>query len=476
MKKPGKPTGATIHYRDIGDYKNQAEKLEILDRSRLSSTEWEIITPNQYHDWIGQRNESYKSLRALVLAGSEEDNKELAPIFKNQTLGLVTSRDFWCYSSSHEKLKANIQKSVDFYNAKVEEFKKTNPKGTAKERADLAKAFAGTTPRDFHWSRENYADLANGETYNVEESEFRVSTYRPFFKQNLYFNRSLNNSIREFPQIYPNADSENLTINLTRAGAVIPFHCLSTNDIPEYHITGDTISIPRWQFVPAEELTLDQGNTESILERMSNINPKAVEQFREHYDDEEIDEDDLFYYTYGVLHSQQWREAFADNLSKSPAHIPMADTGDDFYAFVAAGRELADLHTNYEAVEPYQLLETHGEGFDPSVAGSYSITKMAYLGSGKNQNKSAIVCNSHITLNGIPDQAHQYRLGSRSALDWLIERYQVRTDTNSGITNDPNDWATEHGDPRYIIDLIKRITTVSVRTVEIAQGLPKLPI
>ena len=104
------------------------------------------------------------------------------------------------------------------------------------------------------------------------------------------------------------------------------------------------------------------------------------------------------------------------------------------------------------------------------------MTKMAYLGSSKAPNKSVIVCNANITLSGISDQAHHYRLGSRSALDWLIERYQIRTDTKSGITNDPNDWATEHGDHRYIIDLIKRITTVSLRTVEIVQGLPQLPI
>ena len=449
VKKPGKPTVTTIHYRDIGDYKNQAEKLEILNGSRLSSTEWEIITPNQHHDWIGQRNESYKSLRALTIEGSEEGNKELAPIFKNQTLGLVTSRDFWCYSSSQEKLKANIQRSVDFYNAKVEEFKKTKPKGAAKERADLAKAFAGTTPRDFHWSRENYADLANGETYTVQESEFRVSTYRPFFKQNLYFSKSLNNSIREFPEIYPDSDSENLTINLTRSGAVTPFHCLSTNDIPEYHLTGDTISIPRWHYTTAQALTPDHGNTESKLERISNVNPKAVDQFREHYHDEGIDEDDLFFYTYGVLHSRQWRDAFADDLSKTQARIPMAATAEDFGAFVEAGRTLTELHVNYEMVQPYPLLEGRGPDWKADAPEAYRVTKMAYLGPVRNPDKSGMVFNADLTLNGIPEQAHQYKLGSRSALDWLIERYQVKTDSKSGITNDPNDWANEHGDHRY---------------------------
>ena len=154
----------------------------------------------------------------------------------------------------------------------------------------------------------------------------------------------------------------------------------------------------------------------------------------------------------------------------------MAETDEDFRAFVAAGRELAELHVNYETVELYPLMETNGPEWDPNVPNAYRVTTMAYLGPTRTPDKSAIVCNANITLSGIPDKAHQYRLGSRSALDWLIERYQITTHKESGITDDPNDWATEHGDPRYIIDLIKRITTVSVRTVEIVQGLPQLPI
>ena len=142
----------------------------------------------------------------------------------------------------------------------------------------------------------------------------------------------------------------------------------------------------------------------------------------------------------------------------------------------SAGRELADLHVNYEAAAPYPLLEEHGPGWNPKTPDAYQVTKMAYLGAARNPNKSGIVYNANITLSGIPDQAHQYLLGSRSALDWIIERYQIRTDSKSGITNDPNDWAAEHNQPRYIIDLIKRITTISVRTVEIVQGLPNLPL
>ena len=248
-----------------------------------------------------------------------------------------------------------------------------------------------------------------------------------------------------------------------------------TDNIPEYCLTAvNSLYLPRYRYVPAQALTLPPDPDNPELERVSNINPVGLAQFREHYGDPDISEDDLFHYTYGVLHSRQWREQFADDLAKSAARIPMAATADDFLAFAEAGRHLADLHVNYETVEPYPLEETHATGWNPDAPNAYRVEKMAYAGPARNPDKTAMVCNAHIILSGIPQQAHEYQLGSRSALDWLIERYQVKTDSKTGITNDPNDWATEHGQPRYIIDLVKRVTAVSLRTVEIVNELPYL--
>ena len=248
-----------------------------------------------------------------------------------------------------------------------------------------------------------------------------------------------------------------------------------TNDIPESCLTAvNSVYLSRWRYVPATALTQPPDPDNPELERVSNINSAALAQFREHYGTPDISEDDLFYYTYGVLHSRQWREKFADDLTKSAARIPMAATTDDFRAFAEAGRELADLHVNYETVEPHPLEENHGPGWDPDAPDAFRVEKMTYAGPARYPDRTAIVCNTHVTLSGIPEQAHEYRLGSRSALDWLIDRYQVKTDGKSGITNDPNDWATEHGQPRYIIDLVKRVTTVSLRTVEIINALPYL--
>ena len=470
VKKPGKSPGATIYYRDIGNYLTREDKLRILGSSRLDSTDWQVITPNAAGDWINQRSEAFPAMRPL--AASDGDQTWLAPIFNHRTLGLVTARDAWCFASSERQLRANIARNLAFYNEQAAAFQATNPEGSLTERMAKAKAFAAIDPQQFHWDAKNYRDLANGETYTIRDAGFTVSLYRPFFKQRLYFDNRLNNSARDFQEIYPEADIENPCINVTRMGAAASFHALMTSVIPEYHLTGDTEVLPRYRYVPAQQLTRlpDPDNPE--LERVSNINPAALAQFREHYGDAEISEDDLFYYAYGMLHSQQWRQKFADDLSKSHARIPMAATADDFRAFAAAGRELSELHINYETVAPYPLLESYGPGWNPDAPNAYRVEKMTYAGPARSPNKTSIICNAQITLSGIPPEAHEYRLGSRSALDWLIERYRITTDAKSGITNDPNHWAAEHGNPRYIIDLVKRVTAVSVRTVAIVRNLP----
>ena len=176
-----------------------------------------------------------------------------------------------------------------------------------------------------------------------------------------------------------------------------------------------------------------------------------------------------------MLHHEGYRHTYANDLQKEAARIPMATSLADFTAFAEAGRMLADLHVNYETVEPYPLEEVHPLIWDASDPNVYRVQKMAYAGTRPNLDRSRIVYNEVITLIGIPEEAHEYRLGGRSALDWLIDRYQVKTDKDSGIVNDPNDWAEEHGDPRYILDLVKRIVTVSIRTMEIVRSLPALP-
>ena len=430
VKKPAPSTGATIHYRDIGDYLTRELKLDILDKSSLASTEWRGIVPNEYGDWIGQRNESFQSLIPLSLdhhhsrADGDPEEPRYTAIFELRTPGLKTNRDAWCFNSAQEALRISA------------------------------------------------STLAKELPHNISANDFRTSAYRPFQKLWLNFNPSLIARVRQIPAIFPLQQLENYGISIAAPPAGSAFHTLITNVIPDQHLTGDTFYFPRYRYIPAQALTHPPDSDNPKMERISNINPKAVTQFQEHYHDPSITDDDLFDYTYGMLHCQQWREAFADDLSKTAARIPMVATADEFRAFAEAGRQLANLHVNYESVEPYKLEEIYAPGWNADAPGAYRVEKMTYPGTRPNLDPTRIIYNAGITLAGIPEHAHEYRLGSRSALDWLIDRYQITTHKASGIVNDPNDWATEHDKPRYILDLVKRVTTVSVRTVEIVRNLP----
>ncbi len=247
VKKPGESNGATIYYRDIGDYLNREEKLKILADSRLTTTEWQVITPNEHGDWISQRNEAFAAFRPLV---SDAPGNDLAPIFKSKTLGLVTARDAWCFNSSLQTLRSNIENSIAYYNDRVRAFQETNPTGKTVDLHEKAKAFVGNTPEHFHWDAKNHRHLATGRNYEVDNAGFRIGSYRPFFKQRLYFNPEMNNSIRDFPNLYPSPDVEIRGINFTREGASAQFHALMTDAIPDLHLTGDTTHLPSHIYTP----------------------------------------------------------------------------------------------------------------------------------------------------------------------------------------------------------------------------------
>ena len=255
VKKPGDSPGATIYYHDIGDYLRREQKLEKLADSRLAITDWQTISPNAAGDWINQRSDVFRTLRPLTSDDGTQSTIGLAPLFNQRTLGLVTNRDAWCYNSSVERLRANIERNVAFYNAQVAAFQRTNPTGKLADRTKAARAFATKTKdeRELHWDAKNYAHLASGRTYTVDNAGFTISAYRPFFKQRLYFNRELNNSIRQFPEIYPSPVKENLGICLTGPGSSSPFLALMTNNIPECHLPGAGNSVmyfSRWRYVP----------------------------------------------------------------------------------------------------------------------------------------------------------------------------------------------------------------------------------
>lgn len=452
----GEGVPARIYYRDIGDYLTREQKLDIIEYGRVEDLTWSLIEPNEHGDWINQRRGDFQQLYPVYQDAGDR-------IFTLASRGLATGRDAWIYNSSKALLAANVDRAIEFYNSEVERLADSN------DTPNL-------DPKRFSWNRADRTNLRNGVKYHVDPDRFYVAQYRPFFRQHAYFERSLNDMVYRQHKIFPTPETENYGIYCVGKGSAVPFSVLMVDRLPDLHVTGAGSGgqfFPRYTYYEAEGLFSE--NPETAYERVDNITDKALEAFRARYG-EQVTKDDIFYYTYAVLHSPDYRAAYEADLRKLLPNIPMAD---DFAALTAAGRTLADLHLGYETAEPYGLEEI----IDPVITASedefdaYRVAKLQY-GAGarvngkKEPDRSRIVVNHRITLAGIPDEAHDYMIGTRSALDWLLDRYKVSPNQDSGITNDPNDWTREQDAPNYIVELIKRVVTVSVRTVEITGGLP----
>ena len=415
--------------------------MAILDGSRLADTDWEVITPNEQGDWINQRDPGFQLLTPL--AG------ERGYIFNLSSTGINTGRDAWCYGFSKRKVSTNTKLMMEGYNEQVPT---DNPV---------------RDPKRFSWTRKSLRMAKQGVILQHDENKVVTSQYRPFTKQMVYFDRAVVEEVSTQEQIFPYPGAENMGIVTSSRDKNSPGSCLMVDTLPNLHTIGDTQFFPRWTYV--KSLAGDG------YETVSNINEVALKNFRNHLGSEDVTKDDVFYYVYAVLHHNGYRTKYATNLSKETARIPLPETLESFNEFVRAGNELSDIHLNYETAEPYNLIEeVNGTA---SLLDRYRVTgrKMSHPGKRGEEDESALEYNDYITLRGIPDKAHRYVVGQYSALRWLRERYVITTDKDSGITDDPNDWADEHENPRYIMDLIKRIVTVSIKTVDIVDNFPELP-
>jgi predicted helicase len=486
-------SGGVVHYRDIGDYLTRREKLDILDGGlptpadgppALAELGWSTIQPNEHGDWINQRSESFA--RHLAIHSGEGPS-----VFALRTWGLVTSRDAWNYNSSRVVLERNTSRMIDHYNEQVVAFGAAHPgaKGTLKERTALARSFVDLDPKKFSWSRPNFTSLARGSQLDHADRLVMTATYRPFHRRWVEAGRRLNDTVSQLPLVFPDGSRENLAIAVSTVGARTQFSALAVRDLPDLHLwVDDTPCFPQYVYdIPS---SADGSNTPglfdtepatSTLGRKHNVTDHALGLYREL--DRAIDRDDIFFYVYGILHSPDYRRAFAADLKRSLPRIPQVATAKDFWAFANAGRALAHVHTEYESVDPWpDLTYTHPAGFDPQHPDAYRVLKMKHPKvadpldpkGAKVDDRSRIIYNDWIIVGSIPEHAYCYELGSRSAIAWVMESNRVRVDKASGIRNDPNDWASEHDDPTYILDLVGRVVTVSMRTLEIVDSLPHL--
>lgn len=450
----------------MGDSLTRQEKLDNLCQEKLGQIDWTIIKPNESGDWTSQRNTEFTAYAPL---GDKKSTSGATKVFKTYSLGLSTNRDAWCYNYSRTAVGANIRRMIDVYNEQVDQV----------QMGTISLEAAEEDPKLINWSAGLRGALRARRKYNFNPHNVIEGVYRPFCRQAVYFDGGLNERVSQLKDMYPSPKHRNLGILLTGPSSHFEFTPFMVDALPNLHTLDSCQFFPRWVYTKEEipDGQLDLGNSTDGVDkygyrRVDNITDEILAAYRSSYG-ADVDKDDVFHYVYGLLHSPDYRFMYAADLTKMLPRIPKVARTADFEVFVAVGRQLASLHLGYETAEPYPLTEVVKEGAPIDAAALYRVTKMKY---GPKKDKSKLVYNTWVTLERIPAEAHEYMLGPRSGIDWLIDRYQVKTDKKSGIVNDPNDWAAEHANPRYIVDLIKRVTTVSIRTVELVSQLPKLQV
>lgn len=478
VKNPNSKVECKIHYHDIGDDLSTRDKLDSLASFESISgvKSWTSITCDEYGDWLNQRDESL--LDDILLGEKRGGDQKLFQIFSQ---GVTTARDQWCYSASFKNLGRNIASLVHTYNAEVDRFKVSFSDKSKSDIVDQIGDFVEKDPTRISWTRALRKEIVRQRNLSYDERNITLSMYRPFTKQWLYFDRKLNEYVYKIPALFPDSSSKNLLICTSGVGARSGFSVFITEFIPDFHMLDTGQCFPLY-FYEKEEESLQHGDLFSEVQatgkykQHSGITSDGLQHFHRAYPSEVINEKDIFYYIYGVLHSPEYRERYADNLSKELPRIPCVKTAADFWAFCKAGRKLADLHLNYETSSPYPAT-IEGEGNDRAET-MYRVEKMKHgKGQGKDKDLSVIHYNGRITVRGIPLDAYDYIVNGKSAIAWVMERQAVKTDKDSGITNDANDWANETmKNPRYPLDLLLRVVTVSLETMKVVKGLPALAI
>lgn len=470
VKNPARKQGpATIHYHDIGDYLTREDKLaRVADTQSIRELEWTLVHPNEQYDWVNQRSDAFDELIPL---GDKTASPNTRTIFSIYSRGVATSRDAWAYNFQQEALVKNVQSMINVYNDQVKIL-------SAADRRD--EVVVDANPRHISWSRGLKNDLYKMRTHSFDENSVILSSYRPFVKQWLYLDRAFNDMVYRLPSLYPAPTIDNLGIMVNGTGArrdSVPF---ISHNVPDLHIMeSGTQCFPLYYYesvsatdVPEQTQFTFANRTQpaSNWVRHDAITDWALQECRVRYGPS-VTKEGIFYYVYGLLHSPDYRTRFAADLKKVLPRIPFVERKDDFWDFVKAGRELAHWHLDYETVEPWPVKEVVN-GPSEEAHHLYRVAKMRF---GRNPdgsaNKATIIYNAFITLEDIPMESYSYVVNGKSALEWVMERYQVKTDKASGIVNDPNEWSD---DPRYIVDLVKRVVRVSMETLRIVEGLPRL--
>lgn len=484
VKNPHAAEQGRILFHDIGDYLSREEKLaKIADYGSIAgiaeANAWQAITPDVHGDWLRQRDDSFGEFIAM---GDKKDRG--LTLFENYSLGLGTNRDAWCYNASKGAVVRNMRGMIGTYNEEVDRLTRDN--GNEDRGHGIAQDGkpTNTDAKQIAWSSSLTSKLERRIRGTFRDEALTIGIYRPFTKQWLYYDSMFNHRVGQMPSIFPKTFAYNLVIQVNAKYGGDGVIGLMADSLPDLHCNGDSQCFPLYLYdgtaageAEATPGLFDTGKANpNAPARRDAITDAGLAHFQSAYPGETIGKEDLFYYVYGLLHSPDYRERYADNLAKELPRIPCVRTAADFWIFSKAGRTLADLHLNFETVPMYAgaIVETGGKNLTDA---DYRVEKMKVPKKGREKDLTALVYNAKITVKGIPPEAYEYVVNGKPALDWVIERQCVKEDKDSGIVNDANEWAIETmKNPRYPLELFLRVITVSLETMKIVRGLPKLDI
>ncbi len=462
-----------IHYLDIGPSLSLKEKLDLSASFSQEEPNWEIVEQDERGDWVDKRDGSYYDYAPM---GMKKRSSPLG-IFAIWSGGVKTNRDTWAISYSREMLAANMSRMTDAYCSELERWQSAG-------KPLPMESFVTLDEHIIKWTRELKADFVREKPSVYQEGDIRPSAYRPFSSQWVYMNRQMNNCVYLQPELMPFEEAVNFQIALSGEKG---FSALMTSRVPDLHYVGDSQCFPLYYYEQIDgSLLFESEAARAVKDALGNryirrdaITDTALSVFQSAYPHAYIsrakknggagiNKEDVFYYVYGVLHSPEYRKRFAANLAKELPRIPLVR---DFESFADAGRQLAHLHLHYEELEPWPTVSVDMlRASDPGPVKKIVWAKKKDPETGKRvPDYTKLVYNANLTITGIPEEAQNYVVNGRSPIDWVIDRYQVKTDKKSGITNDPNDYSD---DPWYIVDLIVRLVRVSMETQQIVQSLP----
>ncbi|GAA8350627.1 DEAD/DEAH box helicase family protein [Helicobacter pylori] len=447
--KDSSVTNNTIYYYEVEDYLKREDKLNLLASfENLESVPFEKITPNAKGDWINQREDEFEKL--IPLKRDKKLNND--SVFDINSMGVTTGRDPWVYNFSPNALMCSVQKCTDTYNADLKRFNerfreafKQRTKGV--KSGDLYRQLNDqeitTDKTKIAWTDglKNHL-LKNQKLQESSEKRIRLALYRPFNKQWLYWDKNWIHRQSQFSKIFPDESFENVVIN-TSSVASRNFSCLIANEIADFQTMANTQAYPLCYYD-------DLGN------RYNAISGYALNLFRRHYKDNAITEEEIFYYIYAIFHHKGYLEKYKNSLAKEAPRIALSD---DFKELSTLGKELGELHLNYESGEMHNSVK-YTTLMNAEVGGYYDVVKMTKKG-------DRILYNKNIAITKIPQKAFDYVINGKSAIDWVIECYQKTMDKDSLIENNPNHYAGG----QYVFELLCRVIKLSEKSVDLIEKI-----